>query len=136
MVSSVRFIQLIFILIIFFLSFRNSGDTHIGISKILFMYSWETHRERQRHRRGRSMQACSPWGAWCGTWSQDPGITTWAKGRDAQPLSHRVAPYGAFLILLFVSILLFFNNLISFLFIFGKFLDFTAYPFYHLAISI
>ena len=34
--------------------------------------------ERERHRQ-REKQA--PCGAWCRTWSQDPRITTWAKGR-------------------------------------------------------
>ena len=42
--------------------------------KILFIYSWETHRVRQRHRQ-REKQAPS------GT--QDRGITTWAKDRHS-----------------------------------------------------
>ena len=40
--------------------------------KILFIYSWETEAEGEA--------GCLQ-GAWCGTWSQDPGIMTWAKGR-------------------------------------------------------
>ena len=32
-------------------------------------------RERQRG------EACSPWGAWCRTQCQDPGIMTWAEDR-------------------------------------------------------
>ena len=45
--------------------------------KILFIYSWETQRGRDIGK-GRSRL---PVGTWCGTWSQDPGITTWAEGR-------------------------------------------------------
>ena len=49
------------------------------LKKILFIYSWETQRERQRDtgrgRRG-SMQ-----GAWRGTWSGDSRIMPWAEGR-------------------------------------------------------
>ena len=55
--------------------------------KILFIYSRETQRERQRHRWER---AGSLWGAWCGTRSQDPGITPWAEG--AQPWNHPGIP--------------------------------------------
>ena len=46
------------------------------LKKIFFIYSCETHRERQRCREAGSLQ-----GAWCGTLSQDPGIMTWAEGR-------------------------------------------------------
>ena len=49
--------------------------------KILFIYSGETQRETQRHRQ-REKQALRG-GAWGGTRSQDPGVTSWsqAKGR-------------------------------------------------------
>ena len=48
--------------------------------KILFIYSWETHRERQRQAEG---EAGSWRGVLCGTRSQDPGITTWTEGRSS-----------------------------------------------------
>ena len=47
--------------------------------KILLIDWWETHSERGRDiGRGRSRL---PWGAQCGTRSQDPGVTLWAKCR-------------------------------------------------------
>ena len=49
------------------------------LKKTLFIYSWETHRERQRHRQREKQALCREPDA--GTWSQDPRITTWAKGR-------------------------------------------------------
>ena len=36
-------------------------------------------------------EAWSLWGPWCRIQSQDPGITTWAKG-NTQPLSHPGVP--------------------------------------------
>ena len=50
--------------------------------KDLFIHSWETQRERQREAETQAEgEAGSPWGARWGTWSQVPGITSWAKGR-------------------------------------------------------
>ena len=46
--------------------------------KILFIYSWETQREAETQA---EEEAGSMQGAWCGTWSQDPGVTPWAGGR-------------------------------------------------------
>ena len=46
-----------------------------------FIYSQETEKQRQAEGEAGSLQ-----GAWCGTWSLDPGIITWAEA-DAQPLS-------------------------------------------------
>ena len=46
--------------------------------KILFIYSWETHREAETQAEG---EAGSMQGAQCGTRSQDPRIMTWAEGR-------------------------------------------------------
>ena len=45
----------------------------------------ETKREREHKWRdgAEGGTRCSPeQGAWCGAWSQDPGIITWAKGRS------------------------------------------------------
>ena len=39
---------------------------------------WERETETQAEGEAGSTQ-----GARCGTWSQDPGITTWAKGRGS-----------------------------------------------------
>ena len=62
---------------------RSSKNSPITIKwfflKILFIYSWETQRERQRHRQ-REKQA-PHWLPQCGTQSQDPRIMIWAKGR-------------------------------------------------------
>ena len=46
--------------------------------KISFIYSWETQREAETQVEG---EAGLLRGAQCGTWSQDPRIMTWAKGR-------------------------------------------------------
>ena len=46
--------------------------------KILFIYSWKTEREAETQAEG---EAGSLQGAWCGTQSQDPGITPWTEGR-------------------------------------------------------
>ena len=46
--------------------------------KVLCIYSRETEREAEAQAEG---EAGSLPGPWCGTWSQDPRITTWAKGR-------------------------------------------------------
>ena len=46
--------------------------------KILFIYSWETQRERQTQA---EEEAGFMQGAWCGTWSWDSRITPWAEGR-------------------------------------------------------
>ena len=56
--------------------------------KILFIYSWETHREAetQADREAGSMQ-----GAQCRTQSQVSRITPWAEG-GAKPLSHPGCP--------------------------------------------
>ena len=43
------------------------------------MYSWETHREKQRHRRRIKLHAGSP----IQDSIPDPGITPWAKGRHS-----------------------------------------------------
>ena len=43
-----------------------------------FIYSWETEREAETQA---EEEAGSLRGAWCRTWSQDPRIMTWAKGR-------------------------------------------------------
>ena len=48
-----------------------------GFCFLDFICSWETQRQRQRHRG----KAGSLWGARCRTQSQDPRIPTWAKGR-------------------------------------------------------
>ena len=53
-------------------------SSNILFLKILFTYSWETQREAETQAEG---EAGSLWEAWGGTWSQDPRITTWAKGR-------------------------------------------------------
>ena len=49
-------------------------------SNILFVYSWETHRERQRRRQ---REAGSLQGARCGTRSQGSRIMPWAEGRHS-----------------------------------------------------
>ena len=43
---------------------------------LIFIYSWETEAETWAEGEAGSLQ-----GARCGTWSQDPGIMTWAEGR-------------------------------------------------------
>ena len=45
---------------------------------ILYIYSWEAHRERQRQAEEETGSLC---GAWCVTRSQDPVIMLWAEGR-------------------------------------------------------
>ena len=45
---------------------------------ILFIYSWETHREAETHA---EREAASPEGAWCRIQSKDPTIMTWAEGK-------------------------------------------------------
>ena len=44
----------------------------------LYSFVRDTEREVETQTEG---EAGSPRGARCGTWSQDPGVTTWAKGR-------------------------------------------------------
>ena len=38
----------------------------------------ETEKEEETQAEG---EAGSSWGAWCGTWSPDPGIMPWTQGR-------------------------------------------------------
>ena len=56
---------------VFFLSF------FFFFKDFIYLFLRDTGRGRDIGR-GRSRIL---WGAWCGPWSQDPGITTWAKGR-------------------------------------------------------
>ena len=58
--------------------------------KILFIYAWETHREREsvraREREAETQaegEAGSMQGARCGTWFQVSRITPWSKGRSS-----------------------------------------------------
>ena len=53
--------------------------------RFVFIYSWETHTEREAER-----EAGSPQGSQCGTRSQDSRITPWAEGRcsTAEPPRH------------------------------------------------
>ena len=60
---------------------------HFFKKNILFIYSWETQRERQRDR-GRNRLL---WGAQCETRSQDLGSQSQPKA-DAQQLSHPGGP--------------------------------------------
>ena len=69
---------------------RHPVTSLIFLLEILFTYSWETHREKQRHTgRGRDTdkerEAGSGQGKWCGIQSQDPRITPWAEGRWSNP---------------------------------------------------
>ena len=69
-------------LLSFFLRF------HLFIHSLFILYSWETHRERQRHTgRGRS----SMQGAQSVTRSRVSRITPWAEG-NAKLLSHQGCP--------------------------------------------
>ena len=77
---------------------RTNGIVFIFF-KILFIYSGDTHRERERERereRKAETQAEGEAGslqwAWCGTWSQDPKITTWAEGRHSTTEPPRAPP--------------------------------------------
>ena len=56
--------------------------------KILFIYSWETEREKKAETQAEE-EADSMQRAWCGTCSQDPEIMTWAKGRYLTEPSRR-----------------------------------------------
>ena len=58
--------------------------------KILFIHERDTEAEAQGEG-----EAGSLWGAWCEIWSQDPGITTWAKGRHLTTEPPR-CPCGGF----------------------------------------
>ena len=58
---------------------------HISSVKIFFKDFFIIIHERQREDRQRHRQKKQA--AWCGTWSQDPRIMTWAEGRH-NPLSH------------------------------------------------
>lgn len=46
---------------------------------LIYLFMKDTEKERQRHRQ--NGEADSLGGSWCGTCSQDPGITSWAEGR-------------------------------------------------------
>ena len=56
--------------------------------KILFIYSWETHRETETQAEG---EAGSPQEAWCGTWSWISGSCPEPKA-DPELLSHAGIP--------------------------------------------
>ena len=74
------FLSQVFMLVVIFIKqIALNIENFLFVLKILFIYSWETHRERQRHRQ-REKQAPHKEPRW-GTWSQDPGIMTWAKGK-------------------------------------------------------
>ena len=57
--------------------------------KILFIYSWETQRERETQTEG---EAGFLQGPQCGARFQSPGITTWAKGRRSTTEPRRRPP--------------------------------------------
>ena len=71
---------------------------HLVLFKILLIYSWETQREAETQAEGG--EANSVQGAQCGTQSQDPAITPWAKGRRSttepprRPKKHLVGIRG------------------------------------------
>ena len=54
---------------------------------ILFTYLFiiDTEKETETEAEG---EAGSMWGAWCGTWSQDSGITPWARCSTTEPTRH------------------------------------------------
>ena len=58
----------------------------VFVFKILFIYSWETQREREAETQASSMQ-----GDWCGTRSEVSRIRPWAEG-DAKALSYPGCP--------------------------------------------
>ena len=55
----------------------------------------DTQREAETQAEG---EAGSLWGAWCGSWSQDPRIATWAEGRCLT-----IEPPGALMIVLWLK---------------------------------
>ena len=61
--------------------------------KILFIYL--TERDHKQAERGRCRLPTEQ-RAWCGAWSQDPEIMTWAEGRGFNPLSHPGAQLYSF----------------------------------------
>ena len=64
----------------------------------------DTHREAATQTEG---EAASMWGAWCGTRSQDPGITPRAEGRRSTPESPRcpnLSRFGAYFFRLFLLV--------------------------------
>ena len=54
---------------------RNSIIMRSFFKKMLCIYSWKTQRHRQREKQVPCVEPDM------GTWSQDPGIMTWAEGR-------------------------------------------------------
>ena len=66
---------------------------------ILFIYSWETQREREAETQAEG-EAGSTQGAWCGTQSLDPSVTPL---KDAKLLGHPGVPQTTSLKLLLVS---------------------------------
>ena len=68
------------IIIHVFLNFRHTEL--FFFFKILFIYSWQTHRVGEREAETQAEgEAGSMQGAWCGTPTRESGITRWAKGR-------------------------------------------------------
>ena len=70
------FISYIWLWILFLLIFWNLYSGCFVL--VLFFYILFIRETPRDIARGRSKL---PWGAWCGTRSQDPGIMTWAAGR-------------------------------------------------------
>ena len=62
--------------------------------KRFYLFIYERHREREAESEAKG-EAGSLWGAWCRTWSQDPGSRPEPKA-DAQPLSHSGVPRSEF----------------------------------------
>ena len=81
----------------------------------IFIYLLERHRQRGRDI-GRGRRRLPIGRAWCGTWAQDPRITTGPKGRYSTiepprgPLSDYLIHYNASLILYCVSWKLFWKK--------------------------
>ena len=69
----------------------------------LFIHGRHREREGQRHRQREEKAPYSP--AQCRTWSQDLGITTWAKSRRSTTKPPRCPQLGTFLDIIITSLL-------------------------------
>ena len=68
-----------------------SCNSLISFKDIIYLF--ERERKNTSGERGRRRSRLSAeQGAWCGAWSQDPGIMTWARRQTRHRLSHPGAP--------------------------------------------
>ena len=114
----------------FFLAERKKNDFFL---KIILIYSWETHREREAETQAEG-ETGSVQGAQRGTRSQISRIRPWAEG-GAKPLSHWGCPKNWFLYKSCHSPFLISNNTLDSMLLQFSSMEFTVGTCYHLTIK-